>query len=124
MDRRGAELDHRFHGTCNVEGRRTETGIDIDQQRQVADVGDATHVGQHVIEVGNAEVGQAQRTGGHAAARQVDGAEAGALGQQGMVGVDGTDDLQRRLFFHRLPEARARGLNAHELCPVKAVSVG
>ena len=34
----------------------------------VADVGDAAHVGQHVVEVADAEVGQAERAGRDAAA--------------------------------------------------------
>ena len=29
----------------------TEAGVDVDQQRQVADVGDAAHVDQHVFQV-------------------------------------------------------------------------
>ncbi len=67
-----AELDHRLDGARDVEGRSAEAGVDVDQQRQVADVGDAAHVGQHVVEVGDAEVGQAERAGGDAAAGQVD----------------------------------------------------
>jgi hypothetical protein len=79
----------------DVEGRGAEAGVDIHQQRQVAHVGDAAHVGQHVVQVGDAQVRQAQGAGGHAATGQVDGLEAGALGQQGVVGVDGADHLQR-----------------------------
>jgi hypothetical protein len=38
-----------------------EAGVDVDQQRRVAHVGDAADVGQHVVQVRDAQVGQAQR---------------------------------------------------------------
>ncbi|MNZ81597.1 hypothetical protein D3C78_1002690 [compost metagenome] len=94
VDRRRAELDHRLDGTGDVERRGTETGVDIHQQRQVADVGDTTDVGQHVIQPGDAQVRQAQGACGDTATREVDGLETGTLGQQCMVGVDRTDNLQ------------------------------
>ena len=83
MDGGSTELAHRTHGTGNVESRGPEAGVDIHQQRQVAHVGDAAHVGEHVVEATDAQVRQAQGAGGHAATGQVDGLEAGALGQQG-----------------------------------------
>ena len=55
-----AEFDHRLHRTCNIECRRTKTGVDIDQQWQVANVGDATYIGQHIIEVGDTQIGQTE----------------------------------------------------------------
>jgi hypothetical protein len=64
----------------------------------------------------DAQVRQAQRTGGHAAARQVDRAVAGALGQQGVVGVDRADDLQRMFFLDGQAEFGACGLLGH-VCP-------
>ena len=100
-------IDLTVRATLNA--RRAEAGVDVDQQRQVAHVGDAAHVGQHVVEVGDAEIGQAQRTGRDAAAGQIDGAIAGALGQQRMVGVDGADHLQRRFFLDCLAECGACG---------------
>src|SRR5690606_579275 len=52
--------------------------------------------------------------GRHAAARQVDGAVAGALGQQRVVGVDGADDLQGAFFGQRLAkEGAGRGGTGH-----------
>jgi hypothetical protein len=56
----GAELDHRLDGARDVEGRGAEAGVDIDQQRQVADVGDAAHIGQHIVQIGDAQVRQAE----------------------------------------------------------------
>ena len=40
-----------FTVRATLNARRAEAGVDVDQQRQVADVGDAAHVGQHVVEV-------------------------------------------------------------------------
>jgi hypothetical protein len=45
----------------HVEGAGAEAGVDVDQQRQIADVGDAADVDQHVLEARDAEVGHAQR---------------------------------------------------------------
>ena len=95
VHRRRAELDQRLDRARDVEGAGAEAGVDVDQQRQVAHVGDAAHVGQHVVEVGDAEVRQAERAGGDAAAGEVDGLIAGLLGEERVVGVDRADDLQR-----------------------------
>ncbi|MNJ18797.1 hypothetical protein D3C77_131080 [compost metagenome] len=97
VDRRCAELDHRLDGTGHVERRGAKAGVDIHQQRQVADIGDAAHVGEHVIQAGDAQVRQAQGAGSYTATRQVDGLETGTLGQQRVVGIDRTDHLQRVL---------------------------
>jgi hypothetical protein len=45
------ELDHRLHGARDVERRCAEAGVDVDQQRQRARVGDSADVGEHVIQV-------------------------------------------------------------------------
>ena len=103
----GAGLDQRARGARHVEGARAEAGVDVDQQRQVADVGDAADVDEHVVQVGDAEVRHAERAGGDAAAGKVDRAVADALRHQRVVGVDRADDLER-LFVRGLPEARAR----------------
>ncbi len=50
MQRRRAGLDHRSHRAGDVERRGAEAGVDVHQQRQGADVGDAAHVGQHVVQ--------------------------------------------------------------------------
>ncbi|MNZ49291.1 hypothetical protein D3C78_670560 [compost metagenome] len=114
MDGGGTELAHRTHRARNVEGRSTEAGVDIYQQWQVADVGDAPHIGQHVIKTGDAQVRQAQRTGGDTATGQVDGLEAGALGQQRMVGVDGADHLQWMFGGNGIAKTLTRGaLHSH-----------
>src|SRR3546814_19703571 len=39
------ELDQAFHGTRDVERRGAEAGIDVDDQRHIADVGDAAYTG-------------------------------------------------------------------------------
>ncbi|MET3714094.1 hypothetical protein ABMD26_000342 [Pseudomonas sp. PvP001] len=104
---RGAELDHRLDGAGDIKGRRAETGVDVDQQRQIAHIGDAAHVGQHIVQTGNAQIGKAQGAGRNAATGQVDSLETGALGEQGVVGVDGADHLQGRLFGEGLTEALA-----------------
>ena len=82
------------HGAGDVEGA-APAGVDVDQQRQLGDVGDAPHVLEHVVEAGHAQVRQAAGGGGHPAAREVERAIAGALGHDRVVGVDRPDDLQR-----------------------------
>src|SRR3546814_17051249 len=88
------ELDQAFHGTRDVERRGAEAGIDVDDQRHIADVGDAAYIGKHVVQRIDTQVWQTQRAGLYATARQVDGSVSGAFGQQGMVGVDGANDLE------------------------------
>ncbi|MOA02418.1 hypothetical protein D3C78_1218690 [compost metagenome] len=109
----GAGLDQVLDGTLDVEGARTEAGVDVDQQRQVADVGDAAYVGEHVIQGVDAQIRQAQGASGHAATGQVDGPEAGAFGQQGVVGVDRANYLQRRFLGDGIAETLAGGLDGH-----------
>jgi hypothetical protein len=58
------------------------------------------HVLTDVIQTGDAEIGKTEGSVGHAGARQVQGAKAGALCQQRRVCVDCTDDLQRSLFCY------------------------
>ena len=82
VHRRRAELDQRPDRARDVERRRAEAGVDVDQQRQRAGVGDAAHVGQHVVEIADAEVGHAERAGGDAAAGQVERLEA-AIARRG-----------------------------------------
>ena len=73
-----------------------------DEQRQVADIGDAANIGQHIVQRRNTQVRQPQRTGRHAAAGKIDGLEPRPLGQQGMVGVDRAGDLQGFFFTQGL----------------------
>ena len=67
MDGGGAELDHRLDGTRHVERRGAETGVHVHQQRQVAHVGNAAHVGEHVIQAGDTQVRHAEGAGGYTA---------------------------------------------------------
>ncbi|MNN28133.1 hypothetical protein D3C81_1416910 [compost metagenome] len=115
VDGGSAELAHRAHGTRHVERRGAKPGVDIHQQRQVADVGDAAHVGEHVIQGVDAQVRQAQRAGGHAATGQVDRLEACAFGQQRVVGVDRADHLQRMLVGDGFAEQLTGSLVTHDL---------
>ena len=109
-----AHLDHRSCGARDVEGRGAKAGIDIDEQWQVTDIGNAAHIGGNVVKRRNPEVGQAQRPGSDAAARQIDGAESGALGEQGMVRIDGAGDLQWRFFGDGLAQYRAGRVLGHD----------
>ncbi|MNQ91315.1 hypothetical protein D3C85_1066880 [compost metagenome] len=109
-----AGLDQVLDGALDIEGAGTEAGVDIHQQRQVAHVGDAAHIGEHVVQGVDAQVRQAQGASGHAATGQVDGLEAGALGQQGVVGVDRADDLQRMFLGDGVAETLARGFQVHD----------
>jgi hypothetical protein len=103
-----AELDQGLRGARDIEGARAEAGVHIHQQRQVADIGDAADVGEDVVEVRDAEVGQAERAGGHAAAGQVQRAVADALRHQRVVRIDGADDLKRLFFPYCVPELLPR----------------
>ena len=73
------------------------------------DIGDAAHVDQHVVHRADAEIGQPERIGGDAAARQVKRLEAGALGHQRVIGVDRADHLQRLFGGERGAETAAAG---------------
>ena len=75
--------------------RAAEAGVDVDQQRQVADVGDAAHVGEDVVQGGDAQVGQPERARGDAAAGEIDRLVARPLGEARVIGVDRADHLQR-----------------------------
>jgi len=101
VHRRRARLDQRLDGARDVEGARAETGIGVDQQRQGAHVRHAAHVGEHVLETADAQIGEPEGAGGDSSAGQIDGLVAGALGEPRVVGVDGAHALQRLLRFHR-----------------------
>jgi len=98
VHRRRAELDQRARGAGDVECARAEARIDVDEEREIADIGDAANVREHVVEVRDAEIGHAQRTRGDAGAGKVDRAVAHALRHHRVVGADGTYDLQGPLF--------------------------
>ena len=89
----GSGLDEGADGAGEVEGS-SEAGIDVDEQGEGADVGDAARVGEDVVDGGDAEVGDAEGAGGDAASGEVEGAVADAFGHEGVVGVDGADDLE------------------------------
>jgi hypothetical protein len=85
----------------DVEGARAETGIDVDQQRQGADIGDAADIGQDVVEIADAQIGKPERAGCDSSSRQIDRLVTGALGKARVVGVDRAHALQRLFRFHR-----------------------
>ncbi|CSB66371.1 Uncharacterised protein [Vibrio cholerae] len=105
--RRGSGFLHRFDGACNVKCA-AKAGINIHQQRQIAGVGDAFHIYQHVIECGDAQIWQAVRGIGNATAREINRLMADTFRHHGAVRVDGADDLQWMMGFHCQPEFGAR----------------
>jgi hypothetical protein len=88
----GAGADQLTRGARDVE-RTAEAGVGIDQKRQLARPADAAHVLAHVVERGHPQVRQSEGRIGHARARQIEGAEPGAPGEQRRIGVDRSDDL-------------------------------
>ncbi len=101
-----AGLDHLADGARDVEGA-APAGVDVDEQRQGAGVGDAADVGEHVFHGADAEVGKAERVGGHASAGEIEGAKTRGLGHPRRIGVDGAGYLQRLFFRERRAKARA-----------------
>ena len=73
------------------------TGVDVDQERERDAAGDAADVDEDVGEGGVAGVGETAGVVGDAGAGKIEGAEAGALGEEGGVGVEGAGDLERTL---------------------------
>src|ERR1700694_3687865 len=71
------------------------------------------HVGQHVIEAGNAEIGHAQGPGSDSAAGEVNRAVTGFLGEDRVIGANRTRHLQRLLGGQRRAKLRAGGGKAH-----------
>ena len=63
----GAGLDERAHGARDVE-RAAPARVGVHQQRQGARLGNAPDVDEHVVHGADAEIGQAERIRGHAAA--------------------------------------------------------
>ena len=108
-----AELDQRFDRALDIERARSKAGVDIDQQRQITYVGDAAHVGQHIVERIDAEIRQTERTRRNAAAGKVDRAITRAFRKQRVIGVDRTDYLQWLLGLERGTEARAGSRRGH-----------
>ena len=106
-----AELDQALNRASDVERGRAKACVDVDDQGRIAHIGDATHIGQDIIKRIDAEVRQAKRACSDTAAREIDGPKAGALGQQGVVGVDGANDLQRLFGSEGIAKALScRGL--------------
>ena len=109
MNGGGAGLVHVADGTGDVEGA-APTGVDVDQHRQIGDVGDAAQIGEHIFHSCDTEIGNTAGAGSHTAAGDVEGAVAGGLGEAGVIGVDGAHALQRLLLLDGGAETGAGGL--------------
>ena len=92
MHRSGSGALHGADGAGDVEGA-SPAGVDVDQQRQVGDLGDAADVDQHIFHGADTEIGHAERVGRHSSAGKVERAKAGRLRHARRVGVDGADHL-------------------------------
>jgi len=102
----GSGADQIAAGAGDVEGA-AETGVSIDQQRQLAYRRDAAHVLAYVVERGDPQVRQAEGGVGNPGTGEIDRTEAGALGEQRRISVDRAHDLQRALGLERRPQALA-----------------
>jgi hypothetical protein len=107
----GGASAHQFpHGALDVEGAGAQASVGIHQQGGLGDIGDAAHVLADVVQVADPQVRQAQGARRDAAAGEVEGAVADALGHHGVVGIDGADDLQGLFRADGLAQAGAGGL--------------
>jgi len=115
VQRGRAELDEAPDRARDVERARAEARVHVHQQWQIAHVRDAADVGEYVVQRVDAQIRHAERAGRHAAAGQVDRLVADLPGQQGVVGVDRADDLQRLFFLEGGAKPSAgRRLSHHE----------
>ena len=108
VDGGGTGLLEGADGAGDREGS-APAGVDVDEHGELGDVGDAAEVGEDVFHGGDAKVGHAEGVGGDAAARDVEGAEAGGFGHAGGEGVDGADDLEGVLIEDGLGGRGLRG---------------
>jgi hypothetical protein len=92
-------LDHGADGAGDVE-RSAPAGVDVDQQRKVDHIGNPPNIRQHIFHGADAEVGYAERVGCHASPGQIQGAEAGSVGQARRISIDGAGHLQRPFLGH------------------------
>lgn len=103
---------HLADGAGNVECV-SPAGIDVDEERQGDGAGDSAGVCEDVVKAGHAEIGQPIGGVGDSCAGEIEGAEAGALGEQRGKGIDGACDLQRLLGGKGSAETRD-GKGAHD----------
>jgi len=108
----GAGGDQRSDRPCDAEGA-PEPGVGVDQERQPGHAADAAHIGEHVVERGDAEIGQPERPRRDAASGEIDGLEPNALRHPRRVRVDAPDHLQGPLMLHRSPKPRPRRSRTH-----------
>lgn len=98
------ERPHHMHDVQHF----AETGVSVDQHRQLCGPRDLSRIEADVVDGDDAEVRQAHR-GRHCRARQIQRFEAGVPGLQGRQAVVGAGHLQDAGPFHQLAEAQARG---------------
>src|SRR5690554_6914877 len=108
MHSRGAGALHFANGTANVEGT-APTGVDVDQQRHVRGGSNAANIFNHVVHGGHTQIRQTIGGVSDATTRQVNGLVPYPLRHHGGVSVDGTNDLQRLVFFQGLAETGTGG---------------
>jgi hypothetical protein len=111
MHRAGARSDQRSHRPRDVEGA-SESRIRIHQERQARAAGDPPHVGQHVLERRDHQIGPTKRSRRDATQKNKAAMPERLVHPRG-VRVDASDDLQRPLVLHRRPEPRPRRRRAH-----------
>jgi hypothetical protein len=103
---------HFLHRAADHEGT-APAGIRINQQGQIAGIGDATNVLADIRQRGHREVRQAEGGVGDAGTGQVDRPESGFVRKQCRIRIDRADDLQRSFLFKGLPESLA-GARGHD----------
>src|SRR5258705_12016498 len=110
MAARRPKLDQTLYGPRDVKCTRTKPGVDVNQEWDIADIGDAADIGQHILKAHDPEIRQAQRACGDTTTRQVDCAIAGTFRQERMIRVNRTDNLERNLLGECLAEPSAAGM--------------
>src|SRR5688572_3893953 len=112
MDPRDAGAGHFADGPRDRE-RPAETGVGVDEKRQLRRARDPARVFEDVTQRCNAKVRQRERHVGHAGAGEIDRLEARMLGETCAVGVDRPGDLQRPLRFDRRAKTSAWDVRGH-----------
>ena len=111
MRRRRARPDQGANRAGDIKGP-APAGVNIDQRRQAACLGNTANIDEDIFQRGDAEIRQAAGSGRHAAAGDIQGKIAGRLGQPGMIGIDRAHDLQRPFPAQRRAKTRPRRYSA------------
>ena len=92
MDRGRSRTLHGAERARDIE-RATPPRVDINQQRQSRDLGNAANVDQNVFHAADTEIGHAQRVRRHAPSGNVKRAKPRRLRHARRVGIDGANHL-------------------------------